>query len=290
MINYSFIIPHKNTPDLLNRCLDSIPQREDIEVIVVDDNSNEGEKPVISRSDVVFLMISKNDSKGAGNARNKGLAHANGKWLLFADADDYYVNGFLNVLDRYKDCDADVVFYNHQIVKGQKVVKNPYPFVDNYSMDLDESLDEVKYRFFVPWNKMVKRNFIEKYNIAFEETPVGEDIVFNYMVGFLSQKVAVDKTVIYNYLINAGSTIRRKIYGKEFYISQFKHNLQCNEFLNYIGYPQWGRSVLVELSAILLKKGIGQFLFALRVYVNHYKEINASKAYFVDVIKSKINA
>lgn len=290
MINYSFIIPHKNTPVLLNRCLDSIPQREDIEVIVVDDNSSDGEKPVISRSDVVFLMISKNDSKGAGNARNKGLAHANGKWLLFADADDYYVNGFLNVLDRYKDCDADVVFFNHQIVKGQKVVKNPYPFVDNYSMDLDESLDEVKYRFFVPWNKMVKRNFIEKYNIAFEEAPVGEDIVFSYMVGFLSQKVAVDKTVIYNYLVNPGSTIRRKKYGKAFYISQLKHNLQCNEFLNYIGYPQWGRSVLVELSTILFKKGIGQFLFALRAYVNHYKEINASRAYFVDVIKSKINA
>lgn len=37
--NYSFIIPHHNSPDLLNRYLKSIPQREDIEIIVVDDNS-----------------------------------------------------------------------------------------------------------------------------------------------------------------------------------------------------------------------------------------------------------
>ncbi len=39
-IVYSIIIPHKNIPLLLQRCLDSIPQREDIQIIVVDDNSS----------------------------------------------------------------------------------------------------------------------------------------------------------------------------------------------------------------------------------------------------------
>jgi len=42
--NYSFIIPHKNCPDLLQRCVDSIPERDDVQVIVVDDNSDEGKK------------------------------------------------------------------------------------------------------------------------------------------------------------------------------------------------------------------------------------------------------
>ena len=41
MINYSIIISHKNIPDLLSRCLDSIPKREDIQIIVVDDNSED---------------------------------------------------------------------------------------------------------------------------------------------------------------------------------------------------------------------------------------------------------
>ena len=40
MINYSIIIPHKNIPNLLQRCLDSIPIRDDTQVIVVDDDSN----------------------------------------------------------------------------------------------------------------------------------------------------------------------------------------------------------------------------------------------------------
>ena len=36
---FSIIIPHKDIPDLLMRCLRSIPVSEDIQVIVVDDNS-----------------------------------------------------------------------------------------------------------------------------------------------------------------------------------------------------------------------------------------------------------
>ena len=37
---FSIIIPHKNIPSLLQRCLDSIPKRDDVQIIVVDDNSN----------------------------------------------------------------------------------------------------------------------------------------------------------------------------------------------------------------------------------------------------------
>lgn len=37
---YSIIIPHRNIPHLLRRCLASIPARDDIQTIVVDDNSD----------------------------------------------------------------------------------------------------------------------------------------------------------------------------------------------------------------------------------------------------------
>ena len=44
---FSIIIPYKDIPDLLIRCLKSIPVSEDIQVIVVDDNSSE--------ADVIFF-------------------------------------------------------------------------------------------------------------------------------------------------------------------------------------------------------------------------------------------
>ena len=111
-INYTFIIPHHNSPELLIRCLDSIPKRPDIEVIVVDDNSQEDKKPFVNREDTQVVLLNKAQSNGAGRARNIGLSMAKGKWLLFADCDDYYVNGFIDVLDRYLDSNYDVIYYN----------------------------------------------------------------------------------------------------------------------------------------------------------------------------------
>ena len=118
-ITYSFIIPHHNTPDLLLRLIDSIPQREDIEIIVVDDNSDDGKKANITRSDVKTIYIDKEHTKGAGRARNVGMDAATGKWLLFADADDFYKPGFIDVLDEYKDDDIEILYFNINSVNGE---------------------------------------------------------------------------------------------------------------------------------------------------------------------------
>ena len=83
---YSIIIPHWNQPYLLNECLKTIPQRRDIEVIVVDDGSdevyvNELKALVESYSHVKIIFEAK---RTAGYARNQGLAMAkeNGLFLL----------------------------------------------------------------------------------------------------------------------------------------------------------------------------------------------------------------
>ena len=57
MIYYSFIIPHHNTPELLQRLINSIPQRKDIEIIVVDDNSDKDKKACVNRPDVKIIYI-----------------------------------------------------------------------------------------------------------------------------------------------------------------------------------------------------------------------------------------
>ncbi len=41
MFDYSIIIPHYNIPKLLLRCVKSIPERDDVQIIVVDDCSPE---------------------------------------------------------------------------------------------------------------------------------------------------------------------------------------------------------------------------------------------------------
>lgn len=54
---HSFIIPHKNCLVLLNRCLDSILTRDDVQIIVVDDNSDVDKKPTLSRQDILKCFV-----------------------------------------------------------------------------------------------------------------------------------------------------------------------------------------------------------------------------------------
>lgn len=73
MIAYTFIIPHKNSPDLLQKCLDSIPRRDDVQIIVVDDNSDAGKVdfdhfPGLDDPTVEVYLTK--EGKGAGYARN----------------------------------------------------------------------------------------------------------------------------------------------------------------------------------------------------------------------------
>ena len=56
LCNFTFIIPHKNIPSLLQRCIDSIPQREDVHIVVVDDNSDSCQVDLaISRVLIILL-------------------------------------------------------------------------------------------------------------------------------------------------------------------------------------------------------------------------------------------
>ncbi|MFS2760521.1 glycosyltransferase, partial [Phocaeicola vulgatus] len=51
--HYSIIIPHKNTPRLLERCLCSIPTWDEIQIIIIDDNSN-SVLPILKAASAAF--------------------------------------------------------------------------------------------------------------------------------------------------------------------------------------------------------------------------------------------
>ena len=152
--NYTIIIPHKNIPTLLQRCLNSIPERPDVQVIVVDDNSDPAvvdfeNFPGKDRKNTEIYLTK--EGKGAGYARNVGLRHAKGEWLLFADADDFYTENAFIILDKYVEADVDIVFYNVSTDKPN----TPCDKMTNQISDLlhlidkggkEELIEELKYR------------------------------------------------------------------------------------------------------------------------------------------------
>lgn len=122
-INYSVIIPHKNIPTLLQHCIDSIPRRDDVQIIVVDDNSDPEKVDFDNfpgKDDPHVELYFTKEGKGAGYARNVGLEHAKGKWLLFADADDYFLEDLNRLMNDYLNSHSDIIFLYNKTVDLHK--------------------------------------------------------------------------------------------------------------------------------------------------------------------------
>ena len=111
---FSIIIPHHNIPTLLERCIKTIPFRTDTEVIVIDDGSDSLYLNELRRIDECYniKIIYNKHSGGGGKARNIGLESASGKYLIFADADDFFYGGFDKLLDRHFLSNDDIIFFN----------------------------------------------------------------------------------------------------------------------------------------------------------------------------------
>ena len=236
MINYSFIIPHKNSKNLLERCIASIPERQDVEIIVVDDNSKETEKPESLREGVRIVNIGENDSKGAGKARNVGLKFARGKWILFADCDDFYEDGFILKLDQFVNMDYDVVFFDaHFIYNTDKSLEKESPRCKYLNRFLQNTQSK-KFKAFLMhcdnniWSRMFSKKFLDNIDAKFDEIPVANDIYFANYTSVKAQKVYVVSDKLYCYLKNVGSLTNSKN-TKEKTITRFWAGVKRNRIV-----------------------------------------------------------
>lgn len=214
MKTYSFIIPHHNTPDLLSRLLDSIPQREDIQIIVVDDNSDEDKKPNILRTDVQLFYIDAEHTLGAGHARNVGLNHAIGKWLLFADADDYYIKDFIKILDAKLQDNLDILYFDYvtnsvdNITKQSKYSHTIQAFLKNKNSKYWSN--HLKFEMSTPWNKVFRSDYIKTLQFTFEEIPIGNDIHFVHHAGMQTNRIDAIPDALYCYIMIEGGITKKK--------------------------------------------------------------------------------
>ena len=201
---FSIIIPHKDIPDLLMRCLRSIPVSKDIQVIVVDDNSADANTylvryPELSRPYLEFIRTTKGG--GAGYARNVGLDQAKGRWLLFADADDFYVEDMYDIISSYVDSEADFIYFKNKSVLSENisvranrgVLENA--IIDQYLSDGDEW--PIRAQIFGQWGKMIKRSLFVKNNIRFEEVEYSNDAYCALLTSYYADVIKVVDRVLY---------------------------------------------------------------------------------------------
>lgn len=108
-INISVIIPVYNAERYLSLCLDSVLSQtiRKIEVICINDGSTDGSAEILKsfREKDERVIIYRQKNSGSGPARNLGLHIAQGEYIAFLDADDYYPSN--SVLKSMYDCAAE---------------------------------------------------------------------------------------------------------------------------------------------------------------------------------------
>ena len=213
MADFSIIVPHKGKTDLLRRALASIPLSPRIEVIVVDDASDltQEEKdnyPGLDREGCRVIFTT--EAGGAGFARNVGLRHATGKWLLFMDSDDFFLESCLRLLEKHYDDPSDLVCFRCTSVWSDSGL--PSPRLDKRNAQIDRYKDrpallEYYNRYFhtEPWGKMVRRKLLEDNGILFEESLCANDYLFSVLTGFHANSVSYDDEPLYCVTLREGS-------------------------------------------------------------------------------------
>lgn len=179
----SVIVPIYNTAQYLDRCISSLVNQtiKDIEIILVDDGSQDASLNICqtwAKEDKRIIVI-KQENSGVSAARNKGLAYAEGEYILLLDSDDWLsLNTFEVLLKEQQKCNADCVVFGLKQTSGNIWAPN--------KDIVYKSLEELK-KDFTYWlntellsssvNKLYKRELIKSYypiGMAF-----GEDILFS---------------------------------------------------------------------------------------------------------------
>ena len=296
MSNYkiSVIIPTYNTGYYLTQAVDSIIKQsfgfENIEVVFVDDNSDDGyTKNLLKEYGEKYSnckVINLKDNSGfPGIPRNIGLENASGEYVIFMDHDDSYdLKAFETMYNKIIEDSADFVFTTFTRVYADKEVKaNKIEFKEKEVYEISSIDENPNFLHIAPsiWTKLFNKDFLIKNNIRFIENMLGEDLEF-----YTHSLLAANKVVYfsqyssYNYNIrdseNNKSTIHLytknylegmingyiktynllKEYDKEAYFSiLFKGNLKL--FMDYLiksTISDREKIYLIERISPLLKK------------------------------------
>jgi len=230
-IKVSIIIPVYNMEQYLRQCLDSIVSQtlEDIEVICIDDCSTDSSLSILreyAQKDSRFVVVKQEFNQGQGAARNKGIELAKGEYLGFVDPDDWLdTSMYEKMYNQAVSLSSDVVMcefkrYTEEVNEYSESLflrnvdaefKLEYPhFTTGQNLDrsLINSILLVSPHF--SWNKIYKRDYINRFNIRFSSHRCYQDVNFVLLALTNSDKISYTDENLYYYRVHLASNLRSR--------------------------------------------------------------------------------
>ncbi|MBR0280251.1 MAG: glycosyltransferase family 2 protein [Oscillibacter sp.] len=236
----SVIVPVYQAEDTVTRCVDSIlaAMGPEDELILVDDGSKDGSvalcQEAAERDSRIRLIRQKNS--GSGAARNNGIDHAGGYYVLFVDADDWVEPDIISTLtEAAEQRDCDIVICSHNIHFTDGTVRQlTYAYQE---CGMEESHRAIFRISKAPWGKLYKKELLDRYGIRFPEQRRAQDVMFNFEYFDHVRKCALLDSVCYHYQHNNLVSFKKKFPDNifEMYVNAVDFMYQCAQKWNLVG-------------------------------------------------------
>lgn len=221
MAKISVVVPVYNVEKYLKECIDSIVNQnlKDIEIICVNDGSTDSSLDILNdyaKKDSRIIVINKSNS-GYGHTMNMGLNAATGEYIGIIESDDFAdTHMFEDLYKLAKEYDADIVkgdWYNYW--SKNKFARKNNRISSAKALKLTNSKQDKSLLRINPsvWSAIYKKDFLNKYNIRFLETPGAsyQDLAFSFKVFALAERVILtDKAYLYYRQDNMNSSVKSK--------------------------------------------------------------------------------
>lgn len=207
---FSIVVPIYNVEQYLEKGVNSILAQTypDFELILVDDGSKDSSGEICDRlalADKRIKVIHKSNA-GVSAARNTGIEHAKGKYICFIDSDDWIEHDYLQkVNDNISD--FDILFFGSVWHYGDGTSRSLCFHQSEYKKDVHEAIfhlleNDIQTNYFgFTWNKVFRRDIIERFHIRFmENLAISEDEVFTLAYCNHIQSLKIIEAPLYHYL------------------------------------------------------------------------------------------
>lgn len=205
-MKYSVIIPVYKAEETLCRCVDSLllQPHDDAEILLINDGSPDGSGAICNAyaQNHSCVRYYEKENGGVSSARNYGLEHAAGDYLLFVDSDDYVTPDFFSAIDvALAENDYDLVQFSNYYTNGMNQterIRKPFRATTREALfpKLIETLYKKKSN--GPVAKVYRRSIVEAHGIRFpEDMEVGEDRAFYMHYSLFMRSFCVSAHPIY---------------------------------------------------------------------------------------------
>jgi glycosyltransferase involved in cell wall biosynthesis len=244
----SIIIPCFNAEPFVSECINSILHQTypHIEVIVINDNSSDNSFEILtglSKADE-RIKLKRHDSLtnlGPSVCRNIGITSANGKFILFVDADDSLAPDAVEVIlkaQQKNDTDLVVCGYKELFRDGSEGTHIDFQSIRGNATNKNMALKALHGTGGVVWGKLYKKQIIDQYSIEFNPlVKMCEDIGFNLTYILRAKSFNVINKYLYTYNRRNESSITNNLDDLEFK-RQFELQIEINKLLQKFGFSK----------------------------------------------------